>query len=82
MYGQKMTDGTNAKEFKTSRAYHTGDVSFHGQVTVKCNTKATDRTRHRNRPTAYSHRAWEGRRERPRLNLYQRIQPLLQSCRR
>ena len=47
-----MTDGTNAKEFKTNRAYQTGDVSFHGQVTIECNTKATDRTRHGNRCTA------------------------------
>ena len=41
-----MTDGTNAIEFKLGWAYQTGDASFHGQVTIKCNTKVSDRVRH------------------------------------
>ena len=39
-------------------------MSFYGQVTMKCNTKDFDRVRHGNRCTAYSHRVWEGGRER------------------
>ena len=38
--GLKIADGTNAVEFKTGWAYQIGNVSFHGQATVKCNTKA------------------------------------------
>ena len=36
---QKMTDGTNATEFKVSCAYQIGDMGFHGQKAIKCNTK-------------------------------------------
>ena len=50
-------------------AYQVGDVSFHGQVTTKCDTKVLlDRVRHGNRCATYSHRLWEQGRERPRLS--------------
>ena len=41
---------------------------FHGQVTIKFNTKILDRVGHGNRCTTYSHRLWEEGRERPRLS--------------
>ena len=45
-------------------------VSFHGQMTIRCNTKVFDIVRHGNTRTTYSHThgAWEGGRERPRLS--------------
>ena len=49
--GQNMMDGTNATEFKIGCAEPTRDVKFHGQVTVKCNTKVFDKVRHGNRCT-------------------------------
>ena len=36
--GQKMTDGTNASEFNVSWAYQIGDMGFHCQMAIKCNT--------------------------------------------
>ena len=41
--GQKMMDGTNAKEFKVSLAYQIEDMGFHCQMAIKCNTKVLDR---------------------------------------
>ena len=37
---QKMTDESNAAEFPIGWAYQIGDVSFHGQVTIRCNTRS------------------------------------------
>ena len=61
-------NGTNATEIKISWAYQNGDVSFHGQVTIKCNNKVFEKVRHGNRCTTYNGRVWEGRRERSRLS--------------
>ena len=66
--GQKMKDGNHATEFKVSWAYQIGDMGFHGQMTIKCNTKVLDRVRQGNRCTTYSYKVWEGKRERPRLS--------------
>ena len=41
-----MADRTNAAEFRICWAYQIGDVSFHDQVTVRCNTKILNRVRH------------------------------------
>ena len=54
-------------EFKISGAYQT-EMCFHGQVTIKCNTKAFDRFKHGNRCTTYSIDSGnEEERSRPRL---------------
>ena len=58
-----MTDGTNATEFKVNWAYQIGDMGFHGQMTIKCNTKVLDRVRQGNRCTTYSYKVW-GKKER------------------
>ena len=40
--GQETIEETNVAEFKIGRVYQTGDVGFHGQETIKCNTKVFD----------------------------------------
>ena len=60
---QKMTDGTSVTEFIAGWAYKTGDLGFHGQVAIKCNSKVLDRVRQGNRCTTYRYKVWEGKRE-------------------
>ena len=44
---------------RTLRTHQIGDLSFHGQVAVKCNTNVLDRVRQRNRCTTLSDGIWE-----------------------
>ena len=57
-----------ATELKISLTYQVGDVSFHGQMTIKCNSKVFDSQTGEQMHYTHSHRIWEGRREKTRLS--------------
>ena len=74
-----MTDGANAMEFKVSRAYQIGDMGFHSQVAIKCNTRFL--TESEKGTDALTTGIEYQKKKRQILTFDLRIRSLLQSCR-